>query len=375
MSLGAVALAMVGVLVGVAIAVLGGWLHRPSWLRNRDILILIALAVLVPLYAGITMLARTQQQGQDGDGSSADSSPTPPAPGGGIAAVAPELLGERVLSSDDSSGTAVLFSSSIDGSNRQRLGEGFGRISMLPGGTETLAIAYDNGASGSKVVVRSLDGQVLRDLSHPPEDYTDDSPTLARKVGVVYFVRHKVEIIDSQNSTVSHGRLMRVPLDGSSAEAVVATSDMIDTVSVSDDGRVLAGACHVNDKANVGQGCLVDVATGRMQRIPGSEDSTVSDLAVSPEGRLVAYSSAHNNPYGSIQVFVYDIARAVTIDVSRQAGINDQPAWSASATKPCLLFRHDETENDPSIYLACLTPEPVVVPAIPVGSDPAWLGE
>ena len=145
-------------------------------------------------------------------------------------------------------------------------------------------------------------------------------------------------------------------------------------MSVSDDGRVLAGTCHVDDRTNVGQGCLVDRTTGQMRHIPGSEDGSVSDLAVSHDGRQVAYASPHSNPFGTIQVWVYDIAHTTTVDASQQAGINDQPAWSPSGARECLLFRHDETDRDPSIYLACMTPSPVAVPAIPVGSNPAWLG-
>jgi Tol biopolymer transport system component len=371
MSSGAIAIAVLVVLVGFAIGVLGNWLSLPSWLTGRKLVITVCALLIITTALGVVLNAPSPSP--TAGGSSGGPAGEPSSAMGGVAALMPSLVHSIVLSTDDSSGSYVLFSSRLDGSERQMLWDGGGPMAVIPGSGDLLLPSYES-STRAQLAVRTITGGLARTLTNPPPLYVDDSPSLAAKASTVYFIRHQVLVLDSNTSTFGRSQLMRVPLSGRGPVAPVSSAYPLETVSASANGRILAGECHLGDPGNVGQACLYYPSTGRMSHIPGSVSTTMSDVTVSPDGSMVAYSSFRTNPYGRSQVFIYDIRHNITIDLSQMAGINKQPSWIPSSTKPCLLFVHDLTGQDPSIYLGCLTPAPVVVPAISVGQYPVWYG-
>lgn len=84
---------------------------------------------------------------------------------------------------------------------------------------------------------------------------------------------------------------------------------------------------------------------------------------------MIAYSVPQSR---ESQVFVYRVDDGTVVNLSGLPGSNDQPVWARESEHPCLLFRHDETGTDSSVYLGCLTPEPRTQLAIPVGQHPLW---
>lgn len=132
---------------------------------------------------------------------------------------------------------------------------------------------------------------------------------------------------------------MEISVGGSGAPRVVPTPGFeMRTVSVSADGRTVAGQC-VDRKDDSAQVCLASPGGSGVKRLPGNE----------PGGK----NHDGHPPRGSQR----------------------EPRLGPKARKPCLAFGHFERPQGASIHIACLSPEPVVVAAAPVGSMPVWLPE
>jgi hypothetical protein len=364
MSVTALMIAAALFVVAFAISVLSNWLSaRLPTLPVRYLVVGILALAVASLAVGVVQHWQPNPPGL--------SEPTGQATQSGLAAIAPDLMSRILLLTDDSSGAPVMFAERLDGTDRERLADFGGPLTVIPKSLNVL-VAWSDGA-GQSLQVRSDTGQLIRKLTRPPHGYTDTSPTLASDVGVVYFIREQVRNVGDGTSVLLAPRLMRVPLDGSVSASPVRTSEPLDTVSVDDSGSLLAGQCSVDDPGNVGQACTVSPRTGILHHIPGSQTSTMSDVTVSPDGTMIAYSSFSATPFGGSQVFVFNVRHGSTTDLSQLPGVNDQPAWAPPSTHPCLAFRHDSTGQNPVIYLGCLTPAPRAAPAIPVGAWPAWL--
>jgi hypothetical protein len=365
MSAAAFVIAIALVAIAFSIGVLSNWLSsvmpkiQPRYLVAGT-LIFALIAVFIGFAQKGTQMAASGTVPQS-DGARSDD----------LSSIAPGLVNRILLLTDDSSGSPVLFAERLNGTGRERLADFGGPVVVLAGSTNLLVSWPDGATQGLQI--RTDTGQLVRKLTRPPIGFSDDSPALASSAGIVYFIRSKVKDLGDNTTTFIHPQLMHVLLDGSTPATPVRTSAPLWSVSSDTSGNLLAGKCSVSDPGNVGQACTVDPRTGRLHHIPGSEDSTVSDVAVSPGGAMVAYSSFTATPYGRSQVFVYEIQKNSTTDLSRLPGQNDEPSWAPSSTQPCLAFRHDPTGQDPEIYIGCLSPKSETALAIEVGSSPAWL--
>ena len=96
----------------------------------------------------------------------------------------------------------------------------------------------------------------------------------------------------------------------------------------------------------------------------------MSDIRVSPDGAFVAYSSFATNPFGESQIFLYDRKRRRTTDASKLDGLNRQPSWVRGSRNRCILFTHDLSGTDPSVYLTCLRGEWQAAKVLPIGEYP-----
>ncbi|MEU4339050.1 hypothetical protein AB0F59_31115 [Micromonospora lupini] len=363
------------IVVGFVLSILITWTDRPAALRTKTLVIasVLVLAASVSVALAVANLSEEPDEGRQ-------DSPAAPSEGGGgtptsdgitVAELAPDLVDRRVLSSDDSTGPSVLFSSQLDGGNRQRVTSDFGdSVEPVPGTTTFIVRWHGDGRHGA-LEIRELTGERVRALTEPPSDHEDSSPALAADAGMVYFVRSHVRDLGGGTSDTVDGWVMRVPLNGSGPATRVALDRRLYDVSVDDSGTVLAGRC--DDPTHVGQACVRTDGQTRMRFVPGSEGTTMSDVQVSPDGTRVAYASFRESPYGGEQVYAYDIAHGRTTNLSQLAGHNEQPAWARRSARPCLLFSNDPTGTDPSVHLVCLTPEPRRTQVLPVGRHPRWL--
>lgn len=352
------------IVLGAVAAMLNGWIGpRPKGLPVWSVaLMLVALTVCL---VGVWVVRNWPDRRPDDNTEAGAAKPPGPSPTETIVSVVPPELASRILlSTDDSSGSPVLFSSRGDGSERRRVRDWGGPGIAVPH-SETLLLAWNG-----RLEIRKVTGEHVRTVTRPPKGYTDESPAIAG--GTVYFIRLGIKDVGGGTSVARDPRLMNIPLDGTAREHAVATSAALGSVSVSSDGSVKAGTCSVDDPGNVGTACLVG-ADGRLTRIPGSDGSTMSDVAVSPDGRHVAYSSFTENPYGGSQVFVYDVRTGHTADFSRLPGNNDQPAWAPGSRRSCLAFHHSPTDEDSSVYVGCLGEAASL--ALPVGKYPIWLSQ
>lgn len=288
-----------------------------------------------------------------------------------MSTIAPDLADRRILSTDDSTGSYVLFSSGLAGGNRQRVStELGGPVEPVPGTSQVIVAWHGDGRHGS-LEVRELTGERVRSLTDPPLGHEDSSPSLAADAGIVYFVRSQVRDLGGGTSDTVDGWVMRVPLDGSAPAVRVELSQRLFTVSTDDSGTVLAGVC--DDPSHVGQACLRTQGQPNLRHIPGSEGTTMSDVHVSPDGKRVAYASFYASPFGGERVYSFDVAAATTTNMSQLAGHSSQPSWARDSAQPCLLFSNDPSGTDPAVYLSCLTPKPRQVQVLPVGRYPRWL--
>lgn len=355
-------------IIAVVVGVLGNWLDRPSFVRWWHVVL--ALAVLV---TGATALTLMQAESTP---SSAPSTVESSGRSHTVNQLAPELAGRIILSIDDSAGYPALFASNADGSNRHLLwdiGSDF-RPAAIPG-SPNLVLSMAGAHNTIRLVVITPDGHVLRVLTHPAANQMDESAAVAGN-GYVYFVRSIEHKITQYGGTLSTIGVMRVPLAGNRDVTRVVTAVKLSSVSVNDSGTVLAGICG-NPKVARGptQVCMVSLRTGHVIYAPGSTDASMDDVAISSNGRLVAYSSVESNPYGVEEVYVYNLRTGRTTLMTNLNGRNDQAAWANRSRQPCLLFHHYTDVSGSSIDMACLTPAPSLVPAIPIGQYPVWYGK
>jgi hypothetical protein len=365
MTVGAWLLIGASVLLGLGLSIFLNLLLRPTGLGR------VGLAVLLVVAIGAGIAYAVLSQAPEGG-----TSPQAETPGAGqnattdrtAAELAPDLRDRLVLSTDDSTGSYLLLASRFDGTNRRRVADWGGPVVGIPGSTDIIVSSYDERAGHGRIEIHTVTGDLVRVLTRPPPGYGDDSASYAARAKAVFFVRTKWQQDDRQTSSAVSSVVMRVPVDGSGPAEEVRTGKQLTTVSVDDSGRIMAGAC--DDPSHVGQACLVTPGRDDFTYIPGSEGTTMSDIRVSPDGTQVAYSSFATNPYGESQIFLYDIRSRRTTDASRLDGLNSQPSWARGSKNRCLLFTHDLSGSDPSIYLTCLRDEWQTARVLPIGQYP-----
>jgi hypothetical protein len=346
------------------IGIVSGWMPKPAFLRPWHVAT--TLVVLVAATAAATVLLTP------------DNPPDPPdspgpLPSGPLtpAMLAPDLAGRLLLVNDDGDGTSSDFSARLDGSHRQLVQTDVGEPppAIIPGGTDlVMSRSIGTDPYRERLAVTTISGTTLRNLTHPGRYQEDTYPSIAGPT--VYFLRAHLTPIGQSTALTTRYEIMRVPLDGTSAEQAVRTGVQLRSVSVSADGRTLAGVCPATDAGPV-QGCVLRPASTRFTRLPGSTGASVSDVTLSPDGHWIAYSSVIENPYGTSQIYLYNTATHQVTELTRLDGTNDQPAWPPHSRRTCIAFHH-ATTADSAIYLACLTPTPRTAKAVDLAQYPVW---
>lgn len=350
------------ILVGILGNILTGWLDKPNWATSRLICILLLALTLIAAYLGWVKERLDERQ-------STINRPSGQSP---EVDLADRAKGRLLLINDDSAGYPILFATQLDGSNKQRMwavGSDL-KPAFTPGSTDFVIPQYDEATETTRLELRTVDGDLIRGITQSGRDYEDQFVAIARETRDVFFVRAHIKPIDEQTSTYDHYELLKTNLDTPSQVVKIELPYTMTEVAVDDSGQVIAGSCS-NPGGGPDQICVSRLDTGENFVVPGSEQSGMEDAAVSPDGRLVAYSSIKTNPYGTSQVYVYDIERQETLQISQLIGWNSQAAWSPDADDPCLVFTHNETVGS-TIYLACLMPELSVLPTNISGEYPVW---
>jgi len=375
--------------IGIATAILANWLRRPTWLPTWHIVT--ALCVLAMLATIITLLEGTDA-GDTRPGTAKRRAPTDQSvsnPRGGkmsvppnstaVTELAPELVGATLLFWDDSAGRPMLFTSRI-GHTRRDLAWDISTgadMAVIPGSTD-LVLAIPAGPDGdNRLEVHALDGKLLRVLTRPAHNESDNAPTIVGNSRIVYFGRYYWKDAPGGSRITWRYQLMRVSLDQPGKPQPVATTAKRFSVSGGSVGTLLAGPCSHDSGAF--QICVVDPSSGHSSVITAPIRATLSDVQISPDGRWVAYSSPESNPYGETEIHVVRVPQPGDEQPARPSlltklpGRNSSPAWAPSPSHRCLAFDHYERTKGSSIRLACLDRIGVTAELLPVGDHPIWL--
>jgi Tol biopolymer transport system component len=354
-----IVLAVVTVMLGAALNMLANWANPPRWLKpwHRVAGICVCIAILVVV--AVVVVVREQD----------DNSQTPPSKrvrASTVEELAPQLAAARLITVDDSAGRPVLFASRLDGRNRVRLWDmpDSWPGAMVDDNTVVLSAVWEE-RDVERLEVFSSDGVFQRALTEPASDESDTSPSVAGDT--VYFIRNSWKDYEGGRS-LERSRLMSVPVAGGAVTEVAVDGAELRAVDAAPDGRLVAGTCVADGPSG---GCVVDTHTGTVTRFGSEQAASMDEVAVSADGQYVAYSSPATNPYGQTQIYAYNLESGATTALSALPGMNGSPAWAPEG--PCLVFDHYERTAGASVYLSCLTPDPVTVPAIPVGASPVWL--
>ncbi|WP_328473418.1 hypothetical protein OHA21_12455 [Actinoplanes sp. NBC_00393] len=362
------AIAGFGTVATILLALAGNWLSQTLKLKNGQVVGgVVVCGVLLTVVGAVAL--------QPKDDLAKQPEPGGAAPAVNLAELAPELLEQRLLTIDDSADRPALFASRPDGTARTLIWDmpDSWPAAVVPETDDFILSAPWEERSTDRLEIFSSQGEFQRALTSPPALRSDISPAYAAARKRVYFIRQSWRDTGNGSRVSTRSQLMEASLDGSGAPRPIPTPGFqMRTVSVSADGRAVAGSC-VDEKDDSAQVCLMSLDGSDVKRLPGNERAGPSEVSISADGRYVAYSSPATNPYGETQVYVYDSRTETTTMVSRLAGLNGNPAWAPTIRKPCLAFSHFERPQGASIYVTCLSPEPVTVEAAPVGSNPVWL--
>jgi hypothetical protein len=358
--------ALLGLLIGIAV----GWAgkHQPAWASGG-----VVVAILVALFCADAELTYLQQQ---------PSNSTPPVAGAAFSAsnlvpvsqIDPDQAHRAYLSiTPVDAGPARLARSSLDGGSRKILWPvpASGAFAVVGSGRQLVMGGADDGESGaSGLAVETASGRVVRRLTSPPAHTSDTNPAVTSG-GTVYFLRERDRAGTGVPGSV---QVMRVRLHGRSATPVPLPLPVAwDSLSVDGAGDLLAAICQPRGAGGPTQACVVNMRTGRV-RFQTSFPSAVSvtDAAISPNGHYLAYTDDQSNVYGTMQVYVHDLAHNSTIMVSRLPGISREASWLPGSPSPCLLFS-DHTAASDRVFLSCLAPHSGTALA-GYGDNPVWLG-
>lgn len=359
------------VTVGVLFGVVLNWVNPPAWVtpvRLTVILLVAAGADSVVVYVQQTV--PVVASAASGDAAAARNAGLVP-----VSRIDPAQASRTILSvTGELSGNAHLVRSNLAATMHRVTGPGPGsRFAVFKGSKLIIQSDSDPHLHAVGLGIATTSGSLERALTSPPADVIDSDPSVTEN-GDVYF-RRTVTHWSGRNGTPVSSRLMVIPLSGRrGAVRVRTTGPPIDGApSVNAKGTLLAAECLPPDNNGTSEACVYHLPSGHIRYVTGYDSSApVNDVAISPDGKYLAYGDAAANPYGGIQIYVRNLATGTTIRVSSLPGVSQQPSWIPESSAPCLLFSNTETSGD-TVYLSCLTTHPGTA-RIASGDYPVWLG-
>jgi WD40 repeat protein len=360
----------VGLLLGVVLS----WIDQPRWASPRRLAIILIFVAAADV--GITYM----QQAAPVAVNASDQDVSAAASAAGLVSVGKidaAQASRAILSiTGVNSGHSRLVESSLNGAAHSTMTVGPPGAPFAVTGSHQLVaeVAGDAKPNAGGLGVTSLLGTTLRVLTSPPADTTDTDPAVTAD-GEVYFIR-TITAWNGQNGTPTEIGIMKVPISQKSPPARVPTSVPISfsagPLSVNAAGTLLASICQPS-QSSATEGCVFALPSGRVRYMTHFDTSSpVTDVAISPDGKYLAFGDAASNPYGTIQIYVKDLATGSTVMVSHLPGDSRQPSWIPNSAAPCLLFSNSQTFGD-VIYLSCVSAYRGTA-RVTVGDYPEWLG-
>ena len=361
--------------VGLFLGVVFSWIDPPAWATPRRLAI--TLVFVTAADVGITYMQQTAPvvvSASDQDVSAAASA-AGLVPVGKIDAA---QASRAILSlTDANSSHSHLVESSLNGAVHSILAVSPPSAPFVVTRSHQLVVeaAGDTKPHAGGLGVASLSGTPLRVLTSPPADTTDTDPAVTAD-GEVYFIRTK-DVWSGQNGIPIEIRVMKVPISRKSPPTRVPTAVPISfgsgPISVNAAGTLLASICQPKQSRSATEACVFALPSGRVRYMTNFDTSSpVTDVAISPDGKYLAFGDGAANAYGTIQIYVEDLVTGSTLMVSHLPGNSRQPSWIPDSAAPCLLFSNSQTFGD-VIYLSCLSAHPGTA-RVTAGDYPEWLG-
>jgi eukaryotic-like serine/threonine-protein kinase len=219
------------------------------------------------------------------------------------------------------------------GGTPSRIGR-FGYPALLPDGRHLLYSIGPPGAADAGVYVGSLDakpdGEALKLSSTSSASFYVPSPDPA--FGYVLLVR-------ASATTAQTGTLMAVPFDPQRLKTVgepIPVAEGVSSFSASPTGvLVYVGGSQTQSGPSRGniQGRLTWF--DRQGKILGAfgDPGLYRSLAISPNGRLVAFERADPQNFSTRNIWLYDLARGVTTRFTFDSGWDANPVWSPDGSR------------------------------------------
>lgn len=358
---------------GVFLGVFASWIGHPKWATSGRLAVI--LLVVAAADAGVTYLQQTapvvaSAAVQD---SAAAASAAGLVPAGRVDPGQAERA--IVAVTGENTGNSHLVESSLGGAANATLGPGpvGGPFAVTGNGDLVVAGTLDGKAHASGLEVISLSGKPLRLLTWPTVNTVDTDPAVTAD-GEVYFERTAYAWSGPDGMPVAT-QVMKVPLSRKTGPVRIAESVplLYGSLSVDAAGTLLAGTCVLPGGDGASEACVLALPSGRVRYITHfNQSAPVIDVALSPDGRYLAYADGAANAYGTSQVYVDDLATGSVVMVSRLPGDSTQPSWIAGSAAPCLVYSDSQTSGD-TVYLSCLSADPGTA-RIAAGDYPEWLG-
>ncbi|HEY1618616.1 MAG TPA: hypothetical protein VGG25_13425 [Streptosporangiaceae bacterium] len=355
-----------GLLIGVVLS----WIDPPAWATPGRL-------VVILLIVGAGDIAVTYAQ-QEAPVTAATTASGAVASAAGLVPVR-TLDGARagrtiLAAANETSGSASLLESRLDGTARVTPGPRpqDGEFAVTSSRRLVVAGLPDGSRKASGLTVTALSGRTLRVLTSPPADVTDSDPVVTKR-GEVYFLRTRT-VWTGQDGTAVGTKLMKVPLSGKGRPERVRTSLPVTAASLSVDaaGTVLADTCQAAGAGSVTQACLFALPGGGLTfRTSFADSSPVTAVAISPDGRYLAYGDTATNAYGGIQLYARNLGTGSVVMASRLPGNSQEPSWLPGRRR-CLLFSNAQTSGD-NVYLSCVSGRRGTA-KVGTGDYPVWLG-
>ncbi len=368
-----VAVISVSVLASLFLNVVTNAINAPRWATPVHVWLLLGLIVCADI-----ALTYLQQSHPVTAASSAGSNAVPPGGLQRVDAFDPQQASRTILAiTGYNSGNAHLAEIRLDGAVSKNVGPGpvggpF-TIDAVPG--EAVVSGATDGKSGAMgLMVETFSGTPVRVLTGPPAGMWDTGPTVTAS-GEVYFVRTRLSAANKSGGAV----IMRVPLDGRGPAVQEPLPMPIQPsgseVSANATGTLIADQCLPDGLDGPNDVCVNEMPGGSQKyavHVPSGDP--VSYIALSPDGRYVAYTQGAVTPYGDDEVYVTDTVTGSTVMVSQLPGTNGETSWINGSARPCLLFSNSQTSGD-TVYVSCLESGGGTATArVGAGDYPVWLG-
>lgn len=147
MTPGEVGIVAVPIIVGFILSMLITWTPRPMSVNTKTMVV--ASIVVLTLAVSVTLAVSYLTARPSGAPATSGAAVPPSASGGSVSTIAPDLAGRRILSTDDSTGSYVLFSSGLAAGNRQRVSTDLGGpVEPVPGTSQVIVAWHGDGRHG-----------------------------------------------------------------------------------------------------------------------------------------------------------------------------------------------------------------------------------